>query len=287
MRMSSVVLIAMGWIMQGLACSQPDKPQAVARPLIASAAVESRTAAASVRAAAFANPDSSRYVVRYVTSKPLRTGDSVRVRLQRDTTGGVQGFNQSRMRAFSTDSAAFVVNKIRGKLASYRGCARVIARDKSAGPERCNPFSTNWPAPPDTTPPVIDSIAIDSSQASVLALPLSRLIDSNDWHAKGIYYGGTVLPRSGVPSDLVNGTLRNQQGEALPFKCDQPDSRCPQQQYCAFIVFADGNVAMRAQDAGTCSSLYASAFPAAKRVISPARQAFVNRRTITWSLEPA
>lgn len=263
------------------ACSPSDKPQeqkqsagevSLARKPMAAPLFSSVASVAAPYSA-----DTSLYYIRYVLSKPLPGKDSVRIRFRRDSTEGVPATaNVTRWSTERKDSAAFKTPRVLDKTASYLACV-VIKHGGDFVNEKCTRWSTNFTTPVDTTPPVVDSLNVDSAQALIIRPGGDTFPSLADWHAKGVWY-----------TDTATGTLLDSAGNRLPFTCPSGGARCPQRFYCAFVQFVDGKVALRAVDADkpVCSQEYTK-LASSVRSVTSSQQAKADRMCVKWSVKPA
>lgn len=117
--------------------------------------------------------DTSTYLIGYALSKPPRVADTVQVRLGRDSLSPAsRGFITTAKRTTQQGNASLKIPKIFGTQARMYACIRLYAKTVLvAGSEKCAPkWTTNVPAKPDTTPPTIDSVTVDSTLAYVRAI---------------------------------------------------------------------------------------------------------------------
>jgi hypothetical protein len=220
-------------------------------------------------------PDSSKYRVRYSVSRALNQGETLYVRLRRDTTGANTLINTLRKKITQRDSVDFVVDKVFGKAAAYSAILQYKRNMGAATTLQTSRWTTNFPTPIDTTPPGVDSLIVDSAMALLLK-PEAPKIDRADWEAKGIFFQDSL------------GNLYDKNSVKLPFKCPAGGTRCPGIQFCTFVVFGDSAIAMRAEDKDKpeCQFEY-SKFPATRTTnIRVKQQQKADAMCIKYSVDP-
>jgi hypothetical protein len=185
--------------------------------------------------------DSSTYKIKYSLGT-YNTGDTVVVKLTRDSSATVKPVSITRLRFAKIDSVSFRVDKIYNSVAKYSSCVR--RRKNALLSEICQFWQTNFTKAP-------DSMWVDSSLAMV---KLDIKPDTVKVYASG-------------PSNT------------------DPTKYKTTQQFCAFIVFKDGKVAMRAQDKlhAECPVMYAQYYSLVKRSVTPAQQAVADKVCVQWS----
>lgn len=200
------------------------------------------------------HPDTSLYTIYYTLSGAPRTGDTVQLRLGRDSTAEWPRYLATAKRTTQRDTASLAINKIYGKRVRLYACVRISYNGVNQPQlEKCSPWFTNFAVPVDTTPPVVDTVTVDSALAIVRldlkpdqAGPLSQ-----DW----------TPPRSQANPGMQNAT----------------------EQLCPFFVFGDGQIALRARDRNNfCIAEYAK-FGTAKTRPSAAQQLIADLQCVQWS----
>lgn len=221
-------------------------------------------------------PDSSKYRVRYSISRKLNAGESLYVRLRRDTTGANTAVNLVRKKITQKDSADFVVDKIFGKAASYSAQLQYKRNAGALATLQTSRWVTNFPTPIDTTPPGVDSLIVDSAMALLLK-PDAAKIDQTDWQAKGIFFQDSL------------GNLYNKDTVKLAYKCPAAGpTKCPTVQFCTFVVFGDSTIVMRTEDAvkPECGFEYEK-FPLVRRAnVRPTQQHKADLMCVKYEVDP-
>lgn len=184
--------------------------------------------------------DSSVYTINYSLTKPLRTAanggpDTVRVNFKRDSAAGVSFVNLTRLKLVQRDTAAFKVDKVYGRLATYRACVS-IRKTVTIGVSKCSVFTTTLPAKADTTPPAVDSVRVDSSLAiaGILVKPDTAAITLAQWKAVGVYF-----------QDPLTKEFYGKDSLKLSWTCPAGGpGKCPQIRWCAYVRLLSGAVGM-------------------------------------------
>lgn len=211
-----------------------------------------------------------RYVI-FVLNKPPRSQDSVRIVWTRDTAYGNAKLTTTQWsKGKQRDSLTYRTPKVYGKKAAYSVCGNVHTGGVNIPGPACLTWATNYPVPPDTVPPVIDTIKVDTTAKLSKLIPKITLptFTLAQWHAKGIWYIDTA--------QATLGTLRDSAMKVLPFRC--PSSNCPSApiQYCIFVQFVNGKVAYRSRDKDSyCDGEYAK-FTSTQRAVTQAQQQVAN-----------
>lgn len=207
----------------------------------------------------FAPGDSGTYKVLYSLASPLPVTDTVQLRLGNDSLSALTA-----RRTAQRDSASFKVAKVYGRTAKWYACRRVLRAGVQVQTEKCTTWTTNLPSR------LPDSVWVDSTLAiaKLDVKPDTGKITTAMWRARNIYQG---------PNGLVDST-----GRPLNFTCPANVDRCPGIQFCGFVVFRDGKVAMRDEQSGVCPNEY-SKIAASKRAVSQEQQLIANGVCTKWS----
>lgn len=173
--------------------------------------------------AMFQESDTAIYKVHYSLAAPLPAGDTVQLRMNRDSVAGVPRIaTLTAKRTAQRDSVSFRAPKVFGASARWYACRRVLRAGEQIQPEKCVVWRVVLPAKP------VDSVWVDSS------LTIAKL-------------------------DLKPDKISVEAKKTV--------------QFCAFVVFLDGKVAMRAKEkiAPECLSEY-TRFSLVQRSVKPAQQ---------------